>query len=431
MCGAYAEILENRLMKEVYRLFLDAVGASLEKISVNWQDDISPEEWTQLFSLFDLHGILPMGYNAVYGCPAAKTAETVLLPYKRRAMQSVMIQTVKTDEFLKLINSLKGEGVTLCVLKGIVCRSLYPLPDLRRSGDEDILVSSDGFFRLHDAMVRYGMYTEDDVNSGDFEITYIKKGSPLKIEVHTSLFSPDSQAYGHFNGLFDGICGRLITADVNGTHICTLGHTDHLLYLICHAFKHFIHSGVGIRQVCDIVLYANKFGAFIDWDCVWEKCRQIRADVFAEAVFCIGRQFLTFDPEKSGYIEHRKNRDADCDGLLEDILCAGIYGGSELSRKHSSNMTLNAFSAANKGKKAGSGILSSIFLPLSEMRSRYKCTYLEKFPFLLPVAWAGRICKYGKEVIVSRCGGKHNGTSEAVRIGRKRIALMRKYDIIK
>ena len=42
MCGAYAEILENRLMKEVYRLFLDAVKASLEKISVNWQDDISP-----------------------------------------------------------------------------------------------------------------------------------------------------------------------------------------------------------------------------------------------------------------------------------------------------------------------------------------------------------------------------------------------------
>ena len=146
-------------MKEVYRLFLDAVGASLEKISVNWQDDISPEEWTQLFSLFDLHGILPMGYNAVYGCPAAKTAETVLLPYKRRAMQSVMMQTVKTDEFFKLINFLKGEGVTPCVLKGIVCRSLYPLPDLLRSGDEDILVSSDGFFRLHDAMVRYGMYT--------------------------------------------------------------------------------------------------------------------------------------------------------------------------------------------------------------------------------------------------------------------------------
>ena len=96
MCGAYAEILENRLMKEVYRLFLDAVKASLENKSVNWQDDISPEEWTQLFSLFDLHGILPMGYNAVYGCPAAKAAKTVLLPYKQRAMQSVMIRFVRT-----------------------------------------------------------------------------------------------------------------------------------------------------------------------------------------------------------------------------------------------------------------------------------------------------------------------------------------------
>ena len=255
--------------------------------------------------------------------------------------------------------------------------------------------------------------------------------------MHTAVVSnkPDDAVKAlcarYFNGLFDGICGRLITADVNGTHLCTLGHTDHLLYLICHAFKHFIHSSVGIRQVCDIILYANKFGAFIDWDSVWKKCRQIRADVFAEAVFCIGRKFLTFDPIKSGYIEHWENRDVNYEGLLEDILCAGIYGGSELSRKHSSNMTLNAFSSANKGEKAGSGIFSSIFLPLSEMRRQYKCTYLEKFPFLLPVAWAGRICKYGKEVIASRCGGKHNGTSDAVRIGRKRIALMREYGIVK
>lgn len=32
--------------------------------------------------------------------------------------------------------------------------------------------------------------------------------------------------------------------------------SDHLFYLICHALKHFYHSGFGIRQVCDILLFA-------------------------------------------------------------------------------------------------------------------------------------------------------------------------------
>lgn len=41
--------------------------------------------------------------------------------------------------------------------------------------------------------------------------------------------------------------------------------TGHLFFLICYAFKHSLHSGYCIQQVCDIVLFANQYGQEIDW----------------------------------------------------------------------------------------------------------------------------------------------------------------------
>ena len=121
------------------------------------------------------------------------------------------------------------------------------------------------------------------------EVPYYKKGGSLHIELHKELFSSESEAYGNLNHLFADVFDRKIQEEINGVPIYTMCHTDHLLYLILHAFKHFLHSGFGIRQVCDIVVYADTYGSKIDWDYVLEQCRSIHADIFAASLFDIGK----------------------------------------------------------------------------------------------------------------------------------------------
>lgn len=53
------------------------------------------------------------------------------------------MQTMRTNEFLELNKKLHAAGVRPLVVKGIICRNLYPQPDYRRFGDEDVLVSAD------------------------------------------------------------------------------------------------------------------------------------------------------------------------------------------------------------------------------------------------------------------------------------------------
>ena len=385
------------------------------------------KDWLKLFQLAEKHHILPMIFEAVYNCSAAKQMDpSLFMAFKRKTVQMVTMQAMKTNEFLYLFSALKKAGVKTCVVKGIICRELYPNPDHRISGDEDVLISPDQFELCHNTMIGIGMQpveSEKDIFA-EYEVPYGKKGSPLYIELHKYLFPPDSEAYGDFVHYFDDVMDRLMEVPVQGCVVTTMEPTDHLFYLICHAFKHFLHSGFGIRQVCDIVLFANHYGEKIEWDRIIANCRKIHAEHFAVSLFRIGENYLTFDPEKAHFPKEWKKIAVDEEPMLMDLLDSGIYGDSSMSRKHSSNMTLSAVSANKQGKKQSHGVLRTLFPPAKSLEGRFP--YLQKRPYLLPVAWVDRILRYRKET--QRIS--NDDAVESIKIGNQRTELLRYYKIV-
>lgn len=334
--------------------FLVILKSSLlgEKASLN--RDISPEEWKKLFGIASIHSVLPMFYEAVYAFPSLQQVNApFVVMAKHQVMQQVMMQTMRTNEFLELNKRLHAAGVRPLVVKGIICRNLYPQPDYRQSGDEDILVPIDQFNTCNRIMIEFGMQTteEESTLSAVYEVPYRKIGSPLYIELHKHLFPPDSEAYGDLNRFFENVFERAVVEDIQGVPVYTMGCTDHLFYFICHAFKHFLHSGFGIRQVCDIIMYANRYGSQIDWIEVLNNCKEINADIFAAALFQIGSKYLVFDPDKAQYpIVWRKIKVEET-AMLEELLSSGLYGDANMSRKHSSNITLDAVALKRKERK--------------------------------------------------------------------------------
>ena len=186
-------------MDEIQNLFLTALRAGLRQERVNWEQPMETERWAALFQLAAEHKVLPMIYEAVYACPGARAADArLLVAYKQQTVMAVMQQTRKTSEFLALYAFLRESGVTPLVVKGIVCRTLYPKPDNRPSGDEDLLIPAEEFPKCHQALLDYGMEVADPKADLDtaYEVPYRKPGSPLYIELHKRLFPPDSEAYG-------------------------------------------------------------------------------------------------------------------------------------------------------------------------------------------------------------------------------------------
>ena len=408
-------------MEKINEFFLGALKAALLGKKLGTEKQLPQEQWRQLLDLAQVHQVLPLIHDAVY--PVLRQQHPELeAAVKRRVMHQVMVQTMKTEAFLELNHTLLEAGLRPLVVKGIVCRNLYPKPDLRPSGDEDLLIPASQAEDCHRIMTSWGMHTEAGAakRSAEHEISYRKEGNPLHIELHKTLFPPRSEAYGDLNRFFADAHARAVTETVRGNVVYTLGYTEHLFYLLCHAFKHFLHSGFGIRQVCDIVLFANHYGAGIDWNRILKNCKEIRAEKFAAALFQIGSQYLTFDPEAACYPEAWKAVRVDEKPLLEDLLSGGLYGDSSMSRKHSSNITLSAVASRKQGKKEKHGVLASVFPDAKKLERRYP--YLKEHPWLLPVAWGQRLWTYSRE--------KDSDAAQAMQIGKERIALLKEYGIL-
>ena len=415
-------------MEKIELIFLLIIKNALKGKKTESLEALTSEEWQNLFILAEKHSLLPMFYESVYALPQLKKLDSpFVFAAKKKVMNQVLMQTLRTEEFLNLYNKLLKENIKPIVIKGITLRCLYPMPDHRPSGDEDILISKENYGKCHEILTSFGMYTEENEETREksYEVPYRKNGSPLYIELHKHLFPPESEAYGDLNRFFENAFEENCFENINGTTVYTLNPTDNLFYLICHAFKHFLHSGFGIRQVCDIVTYADKYGEKIDWLEVFDKCSAISALYFAAAIFKTGEKYLGFDKAKAKFSEEWACIEVEEEEMLKDLLTGGLYGASDMSRKHSSNITLDAVVNTKKGRKKGNSVMLSLFPAKEKLEKRYD--YLRKHPYLLPVAWADRITKYLKETRDI----KNNKAAESLRIGSERVELLKKYKIIK
>lgn len=410
-------------MDRIESCFLTSLRCAMRGISIAEDPGLSPGEWQQLFRLATMHHVLPLVFEAVH-TSASLQATPLLHAVKSQVRGQVILQMQKTAHFLQLLQELDAAGVQPLVVKGLVCRSLYPLPDHRFSSDEDLLIEPRDLPVYQEVFSRQALTTtfSPEQQAQSYEIPYRQPNGVLYIELHKSLFPTDSTSYGHLNRFFLNAHRQAIRMEIFGVKVSTLDHTDHLFYLICHALKHFIHSGFGIRQVCDIILYIQTYGSQIDWPQFLENCRNIQALEFTSAILRIGCRHLGLAEEACPAA--LAVSEIDEEPMLMDLLQAGVYGSSSESRLHSSNITLEAVASKRQNRTARNSVMLSLFPPSRQLEGRYP--YLKDRPWLLPAAWVSRVGTYCRESLLH----KPSSAADSLKLGTERIALLRYYGLL-
>lgn len=379
--------------------------------------DASAEDWEALIKLSLQHKLLPMVLDGVYSESSfqklPKYAE-----YKKTAKAQLVAQSLKTSEFSELYQKFRAESVNPLAVKGLLCASVYPDPSLRLSNDEDLYVSNADFAKVSEVLQNFGMYPMSE-EADSYEMGWRKKNSPLFIELHRSLFSPTTAAVNSLQSYFSDAFGRTREYQTENGKIRSLTPHDHLLYLIFHAYKHFIHSGFGLRQICDIGLWARAYFDEIDWALLYRQCNEAHALKFAAAIFAAAKKHLGIDIRLPN---EWKEMQIDCEPLLKDALCAGIYGSADKSRVHSASVTLNAVSAEREKKR--SSVLQTVFPSKDKLKGAYPI--LDKHPAALPLVWCARLWNYRKETKTD----PQNRAGDSLKIAKERIKLLQYYDII-
>lgn len=371
-------------------------------------------DWPAIFTLANQQKLLPILFEAVRKTPAAEENAALFAVTKQQVIGQVLNQTVRSAEFADLYRKLRTAGLHPIIVKGQLCSRLYPLKDHRISADDDLYIPDAEFITCHEALLANGLTTDtsvDELNTAD-EVSYTKKGSPLYIELHRHLFDSSEDAHDELNHFF----ADLKPVEIDG--FLAMTPHEHLLYLILHAYKHFVRSGIGLRQFCDIGLWAREYHTEIDWQRLHDQCASVHAATFAAAAFHIARDYLGINFD----LPAPWDASVDVEPLLHDTLCGGVYGSNDYTRLHSSTVTLNAVKASRTGEK--SSVLNTVFPKREYLERNYP--YLKKHPYLLPVAWVQRIAHYASE----KQSGTDNSASGSIKLAKERIELMKRYDII-
>lgn len=409
-------------MKKIYEDFLQLLKLSLEN-QKSFKEIIS--SYDEILNLASIHKVVPLIYEAAYKTESFKKIDINFQKlFKTTSMQNIYSQIQRSEKFLQLYKEFNKAGLKVLVFKGILLRELYPIPDERISGDEDLLIQKKDLKKIEEILKSNNMERILSQEEDEDVYHYFCHKTGLHLELHTTLFGDKSHTYINMNKIFATVFDDSDKIIVNDVQINTFSLDKHFLYVIIHAVKHFVSCGTGIRQVCDIVMYIKKYHQEINWDYVWKEIISLGYDTLLVNLLQIGIDYLGLEEDKIIYLCDKKNYYINTESLIEDIMEGGIYGASTQARLNSANMSLDALNKESKSKLKSN--LAAILPKAENLKGRYK--YLEKYPLLLPVAWMSRILTYTKERgSLSSVGAT---AKETISVGNRRIDLLKEYRLI-
>jgi len=384
-------------MKISEQLLIKLIRSSVLQTEEDFSDYSDFDEWRDLFVLCSNHSIVGMIYDKFVEVFGDKIPDSLAARLKHTAFTEMSFQAVRSQSFKRVYDELIADGFNLIVLKGELLRKLYPQPESRTSLDEDLLVDKNQYEELKNRLISMGF---EEANESDGDKHWVNKKLSLYFEIHFEPFS-NEKSYKKWNNIFANYSERIINSD----GIISLSSEDNFIFLMLHAAKHFIYSGVGLKQVLDIAVFMKNYQDEMDFSYVKNALKNTNTLLFAK--------------EMTAFIKENLLENVYCFGedkadsfFINDILNAGSLGQSDESRKHSANVTASAF-------KGDSKYINIIFPPRERLTLKYP--FCKKYPILLPVAWAMRLASY----LFRR------KKSSALKTGNERLRMLKKYGLIR
>ncbi len=384
-------------------------------------------DWETIMTIALKQHLFTLVYDASKAYPSFENFDLVKPQYFTGAIASVTGQMQKTEAFLSLYRQFLEHGLKPITLKGIICRNLYgEKADFRPSSDEDLMIEKKDYEAAKNILEMCGYHTEDQPDqqlSIIQEVTF--QNENLTIELHLNPFGSDSDMRQRMNEWFLHVFESQETVDIEDVSIRTMPPTDHFLFLVFHAFKHFTNRGFGIRMLLDILLFAEKYEQRIDWRYIHNGLVDIGASGFMGDLIYLGNTYLGF--------KIRQREETVCpDALLEDMFCMGIFGNSTSADQTAGSILKIMIEkcTTNKTEKKsiihqGTAYLGLLF-PSWEMWKTWK-PYLSDKPWMIVVEWTKRVIRYLRGETIVR---DFQGLEKSYEIASERLELLKKYGIM-
>lgn len=209
-------------------------------------------EWESILSIADRHRVLPLLYDVLENILPEDGAD-----WKR--VQERSTQTVWQSYRLLFISRyvtglLKDAGIDTILLKGSGVAGLYPVPELRKSGDVDLLVENGKMAQEAGRCLQVHGFVAESGHQENHHLTYMSPEG-IRLELHSALVEPfDSTEVNTFlekcqKDFFE----NRVTENVMGVDFSwPRHHIRHFIcyYICCSIFAFRIWLKTSLRLGC-------------------------------------------------------------------------------------------------------------------------------------------------------------------------------------
>ncbi len=240
---------------------------SLTKAAL-WSSEPSTEgfpldqnEWVQLYFMSRKQTVEGIIYDVICQLPEDMLPpEDILIQWMKEVQMIEAKHQLHVRTLAWLTGRLENEtSLKPIILKGLPLASLYPIPSHRISGDIDIFYGSEAdCSRANSQVESWGFPVSHSIYG---ECAFIIGEVPIE---HHSLVSISHVPWRnkslkswaeHESSLPTGT----MAVDVAGMKTRVLSPLLDMVQLASHSLKHALNEGIGLRQMCDMALYVEKY----------------------------------------------------------------------------------------------------------------------------------------------------------------------------
>lgn len=371
-------------------------------------------DFESIYELAREQNLLPIIYESCRQLNSfQQTNRSIQQKMMNGAIGQIITQQQYDVELERIYHEFLQQGLHPLVLKGKMCRLVYPQPDYRVSTDEDLLIEVNDYPKYARILENNGYICQAksavDENMLAHTQTVNFTNHQLTLELHIHPFGTYHELNKRMNTYFQ-------SAHDDACYIepfYTLAPTKQYLFLIFHLYKHFLSSGVGVRQLLDLVLYKQAYSNEIDFQYIQQVLEELHITKLYDALMQCADSYLGFKYTKPQF-------EQQIEPLIINLLCSGCTGNVNATQTYSSAVT-NSLVSKNE-KNIFAQISYMLFPPLSQMSMAYPI--LKKHPLRLPLYWFKRIRK-----ILRKHLNKEINLSQSIKIAKERSQLYRLYDV--
>lgn len=180
-------------------------------------------------------------------------------------MRNAVVSNALEVALVQVVSTLREKGISSVLLKGQGNAQYYPFSEMRQCGDVDLYIGQENYEKAYDILKSLASDIDDKKELTRGKHFHMVLGK-VRFDIHrfSGLYTLPIYNKKYQEESDKGLTSKLVEMSFRDTIVMTPSDEFNAYYIFNHLFNHFMTSGIGLRHLCDLMLFLHSKAGLLD-----------------------------------------------------------------------------------------------------------------------------------------------------------------------